>query len=104
VVGGDNITTSGTGNTITAAVSGTTDHAVQIGNASGSLTSIGVGTDGQVIIGANSAEDETSKLNSSGDSIFCLPLANSFNLERQSFEHSTTDDDEGLALHDALPI
>lgn len=35
---------------------GTTDHAVQVGNASGTLTSLGVGTTGQVLIGSTGAD------------------------------------------------
>lgn len=56
VLGGDNISTSGAGNTITIAVSGTTDHAVQVGNAAGSLTSIAVGMTGQ-FLGGNTGAD-----------------------------------------------
>ena len=52
VPGGANISTTGAGNTLTIAVSGTTNNAVQIGNASGSLTSVGPATDGQLLIGA----------------------------------------------------
>lgn len=54
---GNNITTTGTvgPNTVTISISGTTNHAVQLGNASGSLTSLGVGTNGQVLLGATAA-------------------------------------------------
>lgn len=58
IVGGNNIT--GTGNlftnTITFDLTGTTDHAVQVGNATGSLTSIPVGTNGQTLIGNTGAD------------------------------------------------
>jgi hypothetical protein len=56
VAGGSNISTSGAGSTLTMSVSGTTDHAVQVGNASGSLTSLTVGTNGQVLLGATGAD------------------------------------------------
>lgn len=57
VVGGNNITTAGNnGDTLTIDLTGTTDHAVQIGNTGGSLTSLGVGTTGQVLIGATGAD------------------------------------------------
>lgn len=51
VHGGNNITTTGTvgPNTVTVNVSGTTNHTVQLGNASGSLTSLANGTTGQVL-------------------------------------------------------
>lgn len=53
--GGNNITTSATGSTVTFNVSGTTNHAVQVGNATNSLTSLAVGTTGQVLIGSTGA-------------------------------------------------
>lgn len=40
VLGTSNITTTGSGDTLSVAVSGTTNHAVQLGNSSGSLTSL----------------------------------------------------------------
>jgi hypothetical protein len=49
--GAQNITTAGAGNTVSIAVSGTTNNAVQIGNSTGSLTSIALGTTGQVLTG-----------------------------------------------------
>jgi hypothetical protein len=57
VVGGNNITVTGNAgtNTETFSVTGTTNHAVQVGNASGSLTSIPVGTTGQVLTGVTGA-------------------------------------------------
>jgi hypothetical protein len=53
--GGSNISTSGAGSTVTYNVSGTTNNAVQVGNAGGSLTSLTVGTNGQVFLGATAA-------------------------------------------------
>lgn len=54
VIGGNNII--GTGNagtsTITFNLTGTTNHSLQLGNASGSLTSLGVATNGQIPIGS----------------------------------------------------
>lgn len=54
--GANNITTTASGSTVSFNVTGTSVHAVQIGNASGSLTSIGVGTTGQVLIGSTTAD------------------------------------------------
>lgn len=56
VFGGNNISTSGAGNTITIDVTGTTNHSLQLGNASGSLTSLGVATNGQLPIGSTGAD------------------------------------------------
>lgn len=63
VLGGDNITTTGIGpNIIEAAVSGTTNHAVQVGNASGSLTSVGPLTTGQLLIGVTGSDPNPARL------------------------------------------
>ncbi len=48
--GGNNITTSGAGSAATVSLTGTTDHAVQLGNATGSLTSL-LGTDNTALLG-----------------------------------------------------
>lgn len=56
LAGGHNITTAGSGHTITFNVSGTTNHSVQVGKSDGSLTSLSVGTTGQVLIGATGAD------------------------------------------------
>lgn len=56
VLGNENITTSGSGDTLTIDVSGTTNHAIQLGNAAGSLTSLGVATNGQLPIGSTGAD------------------------------------------------
>jgi len=53
---GANITTTTGAGSITVAVSGTTDHSLQVGNATGSLTSLGVATDGQIPIGSTGAD------------------------------------------------
>lgn len=58
ISGGNNISTSGAASTVTINVAGTTQHAIQIGNASHSLTSIAVGSTGQVLQ-ANTTADPT---------------------------------------------
>lgn len=57
ISGGNNITTSGSGSTLTVNVSGTTNHTVQIGNATNSLTSIATGSSGQLLQSAGSSAD-----------------------------------------------
>lgn len=70
VIGGLNITTEGTSSdTLTIDVSSTTDHAVQIGNNLGSLTSITVGTDGQILVGATGADPAFTNLTSSDSTL-----------------------------------
>ena len=58
---GNNITVSGSpvplGGTATINVSGTTTHAIQVGNASGSLTSVATGTTGQLLQSQDSTAD-----------------------------------------------
>jgi hypothetical protein len=62
VSGGNNIHTSGAGNTVTINVSGTTNHTLQLGNASGSLSSLGVASNGQLPIGSTGADPVLSTL------------------------------------------
>lgn len=54
--GGNNIATSGAGSTVTIDLDGTTNHAIQVGNALGSLTSLSVATNGQIPIGSTGAD------------------------------------------------
>lgn len=56
VSGGNNITITGTATAPIVNVSGTTDHAVQVGNASNSLTSIAVGATNTVLLGNTGAD------------------------------------------------
>lgn len=81
ILGGDNIATVGAGSAITISVADTTDHALQVGNATGSLTSLGVGTDGQVLISATGANPAFATLTSTGGTITFTQGANSLNLE-----------------------
>ena len=54
---GNNITTTGTGlHTIQFDLTGTTNHCLQVGNATGSLTSLAAATDGQIAIGSTGAD------------------------------------------------
>jgi hypothetical protein len=56
VSGGNNITITGTATAPIVNVSGTTNHSVQIGNATNSLSSVSVGTNGQVLVAATTAD------------------------------------------------
>jgi hypothetical protein len=99
VVGGNNITTVGNAlpNTLTINVSGTTNHAVQVGNATASLTSLAVGTNGQVLIGATGADPAFATLTSAGGTITFTPGVNSLNLEAVASMGGTFDADIGTA-------
>jgi len=52
ILGGANITTAGTPNTVTVNLTGTTQFSLQLGNAAGSLTSLGVAANGELPIGS----------------------------------------------------
>ena len=56
LLGTSNITTTASGHTVDFALSGTTDHAVQLGNAGGSLTSLANGTTGEVLTAQTGAD------------------------------------------------
>jgi hypothetical protein len=91
MAGGNNITTSGSGSTVTYSVSGTTNHAVQIGNSGGSLSSIAVGTNGQVLIGASAAAPAFATLTSTGGTIAFSIGANTLNLEATAVSFTWTE-------------
>lgn len=56
IKGGSNITTAAAGTDITVNVSGTTNHAIQLGNVGGSLSSLAVGATGTVLTGVTGAD------------------------------------------------
>lgn len=74
------ITTSASGNTIDIAVSGTTNHAVQLGDAFGSLSNSNLGTNGQVLIGATGADPAFSTLTSTSGTVSFTAGVNSLDL------------------------
>lgn len=82
IVGGNDITTTGTAatNTLTIDITGTTNHAVQIGDATGGIESIAVGTDGQVLLGATAADPAFATLTSANGTIAFTPGANALDL------------------------
>jgi hypothetical protein len=56
LAGGHNMTTAASGATVTFNVSGTTQHSLLLGNATGSINSLGVATNGQIPIGSTGAD------------------------------------------------
>jgi hypothetical protein len=77
-LGGGVVTSSPTGVVSSGA---TTNNAVQIGNATGTLTSIGLASNGQVLLGATGAAPKFGTLTSNAGTITFTPGANSLNLE-----------------------
>lgn len=67
--------------TVDISLSGTTEHAVQVGDATGGIESLAVGTDGQVLIGATAGDPAFATLTSSGGTITFTTGANTLNLE-----------------------
>ena len=67
----------------------TTNNAVQIGNIAGTLTSIPVGTNGQVLLGATNAAPSFATLTSNAGTIAFTPGPNSLNLDVSSTVFAT---------------
>lgn len=83
---------------------GTTNNAVQIGNITGTLTSIPVGTNGQVLIGATNAQPLFSTLTSNAGTISFTPGPNSLNLEANVATKYPTDAGTASPSGNALDI
>lgn len=69
ILGGNNINTTGAGNTVTVNLDSTTTHAVQVGSSTGGLFSIPVGTNGQVLMGVTGTNPLFASLTSTDSSI-----------------------------------
>jgi hypothetical protein len=82
ILGGNNISTSGSvPNTVTVNISGTTNHTVQVGNSTGSLTSLTAATNGQVLLGSTGANPVFASLTSGDGSITFTPGAGTLSLQ-----------------------
>ena len=73
---GANITTAGAGSTMSIGVTGTTQFAVQVGNATGSLTSLPVGATNNVLLGNTGANPTWGQVDLTTDVTGILPVAN----------------------------
>lgn len=86
VNGGNNITVNTVAGVATVNVSGTTNHAVQVGNALGALTSLGIGVAGQVLTSNGPGLDPSfqnasfSALTFDGNTGSANPIANIINI------------------------
>ena len=72
---GNNITFTEGAGSITANVTGTTQYAVQVGDATGSLDSIGVGATGTLLVGAGAAANPAFGTSANGDFTFTSSTA-----------------------------
>src|SRR5689334_22553339 len=75
-----------TSNPITVAQGGTglatlTAHSVQVGNGTGTITQLGVGTNGQVLVGSSAADPVFATLTSSDSSITFTTGAGTLSLQ-----------------------
>lgn len=84
VFGGNNIDTSGAGNTVTVDLISITDHALIVGSGAAAVTEIGPLTNGQLAIGSTGADPVAANLTSTGGSITITNAAGSINLETTS--------------------
>ena len=69
IVGDGSITTVGSLNTLTTQLTGLTNHAVQVGAGTTTLTQAAVGTDGQVFLAATAADPAFATLTSTGATV-----------------------------------
>lgn len=79
--GAGSITTVGSLNTITTQLTGLTNHAVLVGAGTTTITKLGVGSNGQVLIGATAADPAFATLTSSDSSISFTTGANTLSLQ-----------------------
>jgi hypothetical protein len=100
VFGGANIDTTAAADTIVISLDGTTNHAVQIGNIANNLTSLAIGTDGQVLLGATGADPAFATLTSTGGTIAFTTGVNTLNLETDASIATQYDGDSGSAVPD----
>lgn len=98
IVGSGSITTVGSLNTLTAQLTGLTDHAVQVGAGTDTLTQLTVATDGQVLLGATGADPAFATLTSTGSTIDFTLGANTLNLETTASIATSYTTDSGSAV------
>lgn len=81
ILGTGSITVAGSANTETVQLTGLTNHSVQVGAGTATLTQLSVGTSGQVLIGATTADPAFATLTSSDSSISFTTGANTLSLQ-----------------------
>jgi hypothetical protein len=90
LAGGNNISTTAAGDTVTFSVTGTTQYAVQVGGAAGDLASIPVGTDGQLLCGDTGGAPAFTTLTSTGGTILYTPGTHTLALDVNASLQITT--------------
>ncbi len=80
-LGTGSITIAGSGSTLTTQLTGLTNHALLVGAGTATITKLGVGTSGQVLIAATAADPAFATLTSSDSSISFTTGANSLSLQ-----------------------
>jgi len=81
ILGTGSITVAGSANTETVQLTNLTNHAVQVGAGTATLTQLAVGSNGQVLLGATAADPAFGTLTSSDSSISFTTGANSIILQ-----------------------
>jgi len=76
IAGGNDISTSGAGSTVTVAISGTTQYGVQVGDATGGIASLAVGATNQVLLGNTGGNPSWGAVDLTTDVTGILPVAN----------------------------
>jgi hypothetical protein len=103
ITGGNNISTTGSLSTVTVNVSGTSNHQLQVGNASGSLTSLGLATNGQLPIGSTGVNPVLNTL-TAGAGVSITNGAGSITIAAMGSVPLTFDADSGSAVPSANTI
>jgi hypothetical protein len=75
-----------------------TDHGVLVGSGTSAITPLAVGTNGQVLLGSDSADPVFASLTSSGSTIAFTPGAGTLNLETGSAVCTSVTTDSGSAV------
>jgi len=76
ISGGNDIATSGAGSTVTVAITGTTQYGVQVGDATGGIDSLAVGTTNTVLLGNTGGNPSWGQVDLTTDVTGILPVAN----------------------------
>lgn len=98
ILGTGSITTSGAVSTLTASLTGLTNHAVLVGAGTATMTKLAVGTNGQVLIGATAADPAFATITSTGGSIAFTLGANTLNMEAGAAVPTTFTANSGSAV------
>ncbi len=94
LAGGNSLTSTAAAATVTFDVTGTTQHSLLLGNATGSINSLGVATNGQLPIGSTGADPVLASL-TAGAGITITPGAGSITITNSALGGDITFDTDG---------